>query len=516
MILLSSCSSDAKGATRFIFPDNVGISVEKKRRFAVMETHYDNPTNEDGLVDSSGVRIYYTNTEREHKAGSLLIGDSLVSRAPDEVISGFRYQHTCPSECTNRLNEPVTLISTFLHMHTTGQEIYVNVFSESNEFTRNLNKVNFWSDSFQQNNVLDKPQTLNPGEQFQVTCTYDTSKRPTTKFGLTTLDEMCMAFVMYWPLQVDTISTHELNLCALNVGDEANTTFCGDNGRMSEIPELFTFPGNPKFNDTVGAPTDFGKQGAVCPTPSSTPTQSPSRPATISVTPPSVQSSSVTPSTTIGVAQPSDEIIIGASPEVNESLDPSNEAEIPVTTSASLSPSPTPETEENENACFPSSANVMLKNGKMVTMEDLIMGDEVVVRFENENIVTSPVFMFTHFDSKVRYSFITLRTNSNKTISLSGGHFLYLNNKLEVARKVVVGDQVETIDGVETVISVSASTERGLYNPQTVDGDIVVDGFVTSTFTESIHATTATALLSPLRSIFKVFGIDSSFIFSSW
>ncbi len=49
------------------------------------------------------------------------------------------------------------------------------------------------------------------------------------------------------------------------------------------------------------------------------------------------------------------------------------------------------------------------------------------------------------------------------------------------------------------MLAVDTVWERGLYNPQTAAGDIVVDGFVASTYTTFASPRAAHALLAPLR-----------------
>lgn len=48
---------------------------------------------------------------------------------------------------------------------------------------------------------------------------------------------------------------------------------------------------------------------------------------------------------------------------------------------------------------------------------------------------------------------------------------------------------------------------RGLYNPQTLHGDIVVDGMLVSTYTKTVPPQGAHALLTPLRAVYKAVSI---------
>lgn len=54
--------------------------------------------------------------------------------------------------------------------------------------------------------------------------------------------------------------------------------------------------------------------------------------------------------------------------------------------------------------------------------------------------------------------------------------------------------------GIEDdIVSIERVTEIGLHNPQTLDGNIVVNGIVATTYTEAILPPIAEALLAPVR-----------------
>lgn len=55
-----------------------------------------------------------------------------------------------------------------------------------------------------------------------------------------------------------------------------------------------------------------------------------------------------------------------------------------------------------------------------------------------------------------------------------------------------------------TSLAFSSGKELGLYNPQTLDGRIVVNGIIASTYTTAVIPEAAHALLTPLRCLFNV------------
>lgn len=139
-------------------------------------------------------------------------------------------------------------------------------------------------------------------------------------------------------------------------------------------------------------------------------------------------------------------------------------------------------------------------------MHDLQIGD--VVRVAPGEF--SEVFMFTHRLSDVVYPFVVL-TTIRANISLTSGHFLYVNDDLVTAKTARPGDFLHLQDGSKDVItSVRTELRRGLYNPQTIHGDICVDGVRASTYTEAITPRAAHPLLAPLRLLFRYTGWSSS------
>lgn len=241
---------------------------------------------------------------------------------------------------------------------------------------------------------------------------------------------------MYWPLQVDPISTHEINLCSFAQFEHDGkniTTLCGDNGRIDDFFdkfELFPSVPNPAFNDTVGVPTEFGMTGAACASP---------------------------------IVQDDIESNQSGEPEELDKLEASDEPE-----------------ESDEPACFPASATVITRDNRLVRMDRLEVGEEIAVgrgKF-------STMFMWSHADRRARHEFVRIRTEANNTLVLSSGHFVPVRSTLKRAKDVHVGDVLETGWGsVTPVVAIDKVWDIGLFNPHTMHGDIVVEGVVTSTFT---------------------------------
>lgn len=155
--------------------------------------------------------------------------------------------------------------------------------------------------------------------------------------------------------------------------------------------------------------------------------------------------------------------------------------------------------------CFPADGWVVLEGGAVRPMEKVKIGDRVLVAVNGENEKRfSEVVLFTHRDASARASFVKITTNkdSNNALYVTPGHYLYVNNKLVAAESVRAGDKVQRIAGEDVVVSVERVMKDGLYNPQTMHGDIVVNGVLTSTFTTAVHPTIARGLMVPVKAAY--------------
>jgi hypothetical protein len=72
---------------------------------------------------------------------------------------------------------------------------------------------------------------------------------------------------------------------------------------------------------------------------------------------------------------------------------------------------------------------------------------------------------------------------------------------------VKTGDELKFSNGAHsTVVSVSKTVQTGLFNPQTLQGDISVNGIVASTYTTAVSPVLRDAWLTPLRMVYSALG----------
>lgn len=150
-IILTFVILGAVGGGRFMVPDDVGFLIDESTQFIILETHYDNPNDEENAVDVSGATLYFAD-ERPTEAGMLVLGDGIVSLAPQQVQHDYNYTSTCPSNCTQTWDNDINVFASLLHMHTTGREIYTNRYDKDGNFLETTNSVS-WSAFFLAHNT---------------------------------------------------------------------------------------------------------------------------------------------------------------------------------------------------------------------------------------------------------------------------------------------------------------------------------------------------------------------------
>lgn len=265
---------------------------------------------------------------------------------------------------------------------------------------------------------------------------------------------------------------------------------------------------------------DARERGVVTPAPSMSNSRTPT------------PSRSPLPEPSPGGASPSDVATVSITPSVGTSSDgtsvvspyiPGPAPAISVSTVPGLSDS-------SDRVCFPADAMV----GVFSDRGHSRCGSECMTqismhRLQTGHIVNSGVFGqqdtvvgFTHYVSHVWTRMVRLTAADNRTLVVSGGHFVYVHScskgcccggdsigdgvgrqwECRRADAVRVGDRlIDATRGVPiTVVKSESVNAKGLYNPQTFSGDIVVNGFVVTTFTTAVkNAHTGHALMTPWR-----------------
>ncbi|XP_067941873.1 DBH-like monooxygenase protein 2 homolog [Watersipora subatra] len=164
----------------------------------MMEHHWNNPTEETNYFDASGITLFLTRNLRENSLGTFITGQRSLTIPPGE--DSFTVNGVCTKDCLQqKLENTLYITSATLHMHYLGSSGRV-------EHWRDGVLINTWFDASEYSydspvtNVFDPPIPLMEGDEIKTICTYKTtSKDEITYYGDATSDEMCFAFMNYFP-----------------------------------------------------------------------------------------------------------------------------------------------------------------------------------------------------------------------------------------------------------------------------------------------------------------------------
>jgi len=150
------------------------------------------------------------------------------------------------------------------------------------------------------------------------------------------------------------------------------------------------------------------------------------------------------------------------------------------------------------NNCFPARATVETPSGPK-TVANLQVGEKVLAVDDMGNLFFDDVYFFGHADAAAEESFVgILLSGKSEEIQLSARHFIQICPRRRpcpwservhaYADAVRVGDYAFALPGTgvegehrpSQVVRLSSPVERGLYNPYTLSGSIVVNGVVAS------------------------------------
>ncbi|KAF2759067.1 PHM/PNGase F [Pseudovirgaria hyperparasitica] len=168
--------------------------------YVMFETHYNNP---DGLDDVSATAAYtflYNDDQVDTEIGTLTLGDYQVegwTLEPGQPL--VPHSTVCTPECTSRWpSAGITAVSVFFHMHQRGVNQHVQIIRDGVEISP-LASIRSFEYGYQFSKSIAEVQLL-PGDKLITICEFDTSADDTpVPGGLASRDEMCFAWVDYYP-----------------------------------------------------------------------------------------------------------------------------------------------------------------------------------------------------------------------------------------------------------------------------------------------------------------------------
>ncbi|XP_066264864.1 DBH-like monooxygenase protein 1 homolog isoform X2 [Branchiostoma lanceolatum] len=209
------------GGLNFMMPDHVGYPMgeDGDTEYVLMQTHYDNPQQKEGVVDHSGIRIHYTPELREYDAGILQVNDNfspLMVVPPG--VQDYRVEALCEPGCLDafleELGQPIHIFADVLHGHLLSAKMRTRLIRDGVELPEIARDDNY-DFNLQLTRVLEEEVTIHQGDILMTECVYDSRGRDTVTYGgLSTAEEMCQSFLFYYPRMNMTFcgsTVHPLN-----------------------------------------------------------------------------------------------------------------------------------------------------------------------------------------------------------------------------------------------------------------------------------------------------------------
>ena len=142
----------------------------------------------------------------------------------------------------------------------------------------------------------------------------------------------------------------------------------------------------------------------------------------------------------------------------------------------------------SSGGCFSGSETLSLKSGEIVTMNQVQVGDIVMVASKDRKISFSPVIVIPHPVNADETEFVKLKTESGRDIKMTPIHLVMGGicgniHSLKEANSLRVNDCVSTIDGEEIITDKTSMLGNGIYTVVTAaDEYLVVNGVLVSPF----------------------------------
>ncbi|KAK3506741.1 hypothetical protein QTP70_021776 [Hemibagrus guttatus] len=197
----------AIGGEGFTYPPHAGMSIGTASDpvYVLMEVHYDNPSLQRRIVDSSGLRLFYTPKLRTYDAGVIETGVwvSLYHMLPpgmqDYVTEGHCMQECLQESLESDMPSGIQVFAVLLHAHLAGRAIRTRHFRHQVELPP-LSSDHQFDFNFQEFQPLNPERQLLPGDSLITECIYNTKGRTNMTWGgLSTRDEMCLSYLLYYP-----------------------------------------------------------------------------------------------------------------------------------------------------------------------------------------------------------------------------------------------------------------------------------------------------------------------------
>jgi hypothetical protein len=164
-----------------------------------------------------------------------------------------------------------------------------------------------------------------------------------------------------------------------------------------------------------------------------------------------------------------------------------------------------------EAGCFPAESYAYLQSGDKVKMKDLRIGDQVLALDDTGRVVYSDVILMLDKQESDELAYYVLRTDNGHSLTLSADHLVFISKfsnstmSAKQARYVSTGEYLYEwhINSQKflprQIQTITIETKMGAYAPLTLEGTIVIDGHLASSYPLSENHDEAHAVFAPWR-----------------
>jgi ABC-type phosphate transport system substrate-binding protein len=133
--------------------------------------------------------------------------------------------------------------------------------------------------------------------------------------------------------------------------------------------------------------------------------------------------------------------------------------------------------------CFSETATVQVLNKGVVSVKDLMIGDQVM----NAEGKYDTVYSFGHYSHETEAEFVQLHiTGVSKPLEVSKEHMIFTGSGVAVpASAIALGDKIQLVSGASAEVKkIAAVVRHGAYAPFTMSGTIAVNDVAASSYVD--------------------------------
>jgi len=204
-------------------PDTYGIRYGNTTGYtkALVQFHWNNPEGVKGYTDASGMKYYYTPKLRNFDISGATMGPIELNIPPKQLY----YEQTglCNSKCSKVFLNGTTryITEVFPHMHYLGRGFVMEHWRGEEKLEDLVNTT-----SYSYDNPIgyryDPPREYRPGDTLITRCFFNSmAQDKRTYFGEGTQEEMCLAFVSFYPgPDLSCFGASDTTFCPMEEEDE--------------------------------------------------------------------------------------------------------------------------------------------------------------------------------------------------------------------------------------------------------------------------------------------------------